>query len=564
MTARGSRAPWRGTRSLLLQGGTIYSPSAPFSTAMLIVGDTIAWIGEDTAAAVHRDAADVVINLDGAFVAPGFVDAHVHATSTGLMITGMDLTAARSREELLDRLRVEADRVRGSWGPDAVVLGHGWDESQWDDPALPTREDIDAAAGGAQVYLSRIDVHSALVSTSLVEGTQGADAMAGWHPTHSVSQQAHISLRAHALTLITSEQRNQAQRGMRRAAAELGIVAVHEMAGPGISGPDDLLSLLDLADSEPGPLVVGYWGESAQTGGVDRALELGAVGAAGDLFVDGAIGSHTACLHDSYTDDPESTGAAYLTAAEISEHLIASTTAGMQAGFHVIGDLASHRVSEGARNAARALGTDALRQAGHRLEHAEMLSDDDIEVMAELGITASMQPLFDELWGGPGGMYEARLGAARTLSMNRFADIASAGVALAFGSDSPVTPLGPWAAVRAAMHHTVPAQRLSARAAFSAHTRGGWRAAGSHGTGVLAPGAPAHLAIWDVREFEVHAPDERVTHWSTDPRSGTPALPVLDPGGALPQCLATIAAGAVIHAKSGHAVAESLDGGALA
>jgi len=169
---------------------------------MLIVGDTIAWIGEDTAAAVHRDAADVVINLDGAFVAPGFVDAHVHATSTGLMITGLDLTAARSREELLDRLRVEADHVRGSWGPDAVVLGHGWDESRWDDPALPTRQDIDAAAGGAQVYLSRIDVHSALVSTSLVEGTQEADAMAGWHPTHSVSQQAHISLRAHALTLM--------------------------------------------------------------------------------------------------------------------------------------------------------------------------------------------------------------------------------------------------------------------------------------------------------------------------------------------------------------------------
>jgi predicted amidohydrolase YtcJ len=89
-----------------------------------------------------------------------------------------------------------------------------------------------------------------------------------------------------------------------------------------------------------------------------------------------------------------------------------------------------------------------------------------------------MQPMFDGLWGGPGGMYEQRLGAERAAGMNRFADLVSAGVLVAFGSDAPVTDLGPWAAVRAAVHPTNPGQALSTRAAFGAHTRSGWRAVG--------------------------------------------------------------------------------------
>ena len=71
------------------------------------------------------------------------------------------------------------------------------------------------------------------------------------------------------------------------------------------------------------------------------------------------------------------------------------------------------------------------------------------------------------------------------------------GVALAFGSDSPVTPLDPWGSVRAAMWHHNPAHRMSVRAAFAAHTRGGWRAVHRDGEGVLAPGAPATFAVWD-------------------------------------------------------------------
>jgi hypothetical protein len=120
-------------------------------------------------------------------------------------------------------------------------------------------------------------------------------------------------------------------------------------------------------------------------------------------------------------------------------------------------------------------------------------------------------------------------------------------VPLAFGSDAPVTPLGPWAAVRAAAHHQTPESRLSVRAAFAAHTRGGWRAAGRDDAGVLAPGAPATYAVWHAGDLVVRTPDERVRAWSTDPRSRVPGLPDVAPGLPLPHCLRTVVRGRTVY-----------------
>ncbi|MCZ1011377.1 amidohydrolase family protein [Streptomyces lydicus] len=88
------------------------------------------------------------------------------------------------------------------------------------------------------------------------------------------------------------------------------------------------------------------------------------------------------------------------------------------------------------------------------------------------------------------GMYAARLGAERAATLNPYAALLQAGVPLALGSDSPVTPLDPWGTVRAAVFHRTRAHGISARAAFTAHTRGGWRAIGRDDAGVLVPGAP--------------------------------------------------------------------------
>jgi predicted amidohydrolase YtcJ len=137
----------------------------------------------------------------------------------------------------------------------------------------------------------------------------------------------------------------------------------------------------------------------------------------------------------------------------------------------------------------------------------------------------------------------------RALHLNRFAELAAAGVPLAFGSDAPVTPLGPWAAVRAAAYPSHPGAALSPRAAFVAHTRAGWRAAARESEGVLAPGAPATFAAWQADELIVAAPDARVARWSTDPRAAVPGLPDVAPGAPLPTCLLTVRNGTVLFAR---------------
>jgi predicted amidohydrolase YtcJ len=174
---------------------------------------------------------------------------------------------------------------------------------------------------------------------------------------------------------------------------------------------------------------------------------------------------------------------------------VACTEAGLQAGFHVIGDRATAELLTALQKAAATLGTDAVRAAGHRVEHLEMVTADQAAVLAELGVTASVQPLFQDLWGRPGGMYDARLGP-RGRGMNPFGTLHRAGVRLALGSDTPVTPFDPWAAVRAACLHPDESQRLPAGVAFAAHTAGGWEAAGREG-GEVRVGAPAYLAVWD-------------------------------------------------------------------
>lgn len=166
--------------------------------------------------------------------------------------------------------------------------------------------------------------------------------------------------------------------------------------------------------------------------------------AAGDLFVDGSLGSHTACLHAPYADAPH-TGTGYLDAADVAAHVAACTGAGLQAGFHAIGDAALGAVVEGVRAAAEKVGLARIRAARHRVEHAEMMTPATIAAFAELGLTASVQPAFDAAWGGEDGMYADRLGADRARTLNPFAALLKAGVPLAFGSDAPVTPSTPGA-----------------------------------------------------------------------------------------------------------------------
>lgn len=520
----------------LLFNGVVHTPDDPGATAVLLDADRIVWVGHEGAALAQRDGVDLAVDLQGALVTPAFVDAHVHVTATGINLGGLDLIGTTSANELLDRVRTFCAGLP----PGDIVVGHGWDESTWGHEPVPTRAQVDDAAGGAAVYLTRIDVHSALASTALLDLIPDVSGLPGHDATGALRSDAHHAARRAVLDSIGDQQRHRVQEAALDHFAAAGIAAVHEMAGPDISSHRDLTALLERAD---GPLVTAYWGE---LGAGRRAAELGAVGAGGDLFADGAIGSHTAFLTAPYADDPGTRGVQHVTAAEVADHVRECADLGLQAGFHVIGDAALDEVLEGFRRAAEVLGEPTVRAGRHRLEHVEMPGAVQLETLAHLGITVSVQPQFDALWGGPDGMYAARLGADRTAPMNPFSDFLRSGIAMAFGSDTPVTRATPWHTVASAMFHQTPSSRISARAAFNAHTRGGWRAVGVDDAGIIRTGAAAHLAVWRTDELAVQAPDERVAAWSTDPSSGTPLLPTLTRTGPYPECALTVAAGRII------------------
>jgi hypothetical protein len=511
------------TTSTLYRGGHVRSPDHPAATALLVRGGALAWIGTDGDAPVGTDAAEVV-DLDGALVTPAFVDSHIHATSTGLALTGLDLTGSVSLADALKQVEAAGRQSRGG-----VLLGHGWDETTWPEHRAPTRQELDRASYGGVVYLSRIDVHSAVVSSALLAAVPEVRAEEGYDDSGHLTRAAHHVARRVSRESITPAHRRRLQQATRTRAASLGIGLLHELSGPDIAGEDDLRAMLALAVEEPGPEVVGYWGELAELGGVTRARELGAAGAAGDLFADGSIGSHTAALREDYADAGHR-GHGYLDAAGVRDHVVACTEAGLQAGFHAIGDGALVEVVAGFDEAAAKVGPDRLRAARHRVEHAEMLLPEHLPVLARLGVVASVQPAFDRLWGGEHGMYAERLGTERALTLNPYAAMRAAGVALALGSDSPVTPVDPWGTVRAAVAHHTPGFGLDPAAAFDAHSRGGWWAARRDADGVLTAGAPATFAVWDAAEL--------------DPSSGLPRLAADDPS---PVCRRTVVRGTVVH-----------------
>ncbi|MCW2843809.1 MAG: nfdA 6 [Nocardioides sp.] len=494
------------------------------ATSLAVEDGRIVFVGDDDRAGAYRgtgDGSGAVVDLDGALVTAAFVDSHVHTVRTGLAITGLDLTGSATLADTLDALAGHATRDATA----GVLVGQGWDETDWPEARPPTGEELERAAPGRRSYLTRVDGHSSVISPALAALVPGLEQLDGWTADGRVERDAHHAVRDVLEGLIGPDERLAAARAACRAMAARGIVGFHENAAPHI-GPEQEIETVRQAAAETGLRATVYWGELMA---VDTARRLGVAGLAGDLVADGAFGSRTAALSAPYSDRADTCGHAYVSAEQVRDHVVACTEAGLQAGFHCIGDAALDAIGEGLVLAEAVLGTERVGRARHRLEHVEMPSPAVIEVLGRLGVVASVQPMFDALWGGPDGMYAARLGE-RWRDTNPFHDLEAGTIRLVFGSDSPVTPLGPWAAIRAAVLHHRDDQRLPTYAAFHAHTRGGTFAARDDEGGVLAPGQRADLAVWDV------------------PGGLTDAgLPDLPPGGELPVLRRLVASGTTIH-----------------
>jgi predicted amidohydrolase YtcJ len=523
--------------STLYRGGLVYGAADPLATSLVVEGDRIAWIGSDEAAAGYADGVDEVVELGGALVTPTFVDAHAHTSATGLGLRSVDLTDARSLHQVLDRIEQAARKRAGR-----PVYAPNWDEQNWPEHRPPTGQELDRASYGGVVYSPRVDGHSAVISSALA-ATAGARNHPGWDDSGLVTREAHHAARDAFYSGISADDRRADIHAALGAAAAAGIGLVHECGGPTLSSEADFADVLAAGQPGHGPEVIGYWAELVGDEESARALaqRMGARGLAGDLNIDGSIGSRTASLREPYADGPDSGhhGHPYLSVEQVRDHVVACSLAGIQAGFHVIGDAGADTAIAGFQAAARQVGVATVAGAHHRLEHLEMVDLDGIKALAELGVTASVQPAFHALWGGPEGMYEARLGRERAGGMNPFATMHAAGLSLALGSDTPVTPFAPWAAIRDCVSHHDPDQRLSVGSAFLAHTIGGWRAAGVDDRGYLGSGLPASFALWSV---------------GSRGRPGGPkpaSLPDLSPGATLPANLRTVIRGRTVFDLEG-------------
>jgi predicted amidohydrolase YtcJ len=307
-------------RSILYRNGVIHSAADANAQAILVDDGVVAWLGADDTAAGLAARADRVIDLDGALVTPGFVDAHAHVLETGLSSDSVDLTPAGGVHSLADALTAlhEGARRLAATDPsgDEVLLAFGWDEQAWPEQRAFTRTELDDACGGRPVYAARVDVHSAVVSSAMAAlagiehdpawtGTGLSDAPAD---TGLVTADLHHTVRdvAHALS---PERRTRLYRETLAAWAARGVVSVHEMSGPHLDTRAGLAELYAMTartdDGVPAlPHVAAYRGELCRTTDDARALlaELPFLtGIGGDLNVDGSIGSRTAALRSPCT-----------------------------------------------------------------------------------------------------------------------------------------------------------------------------------------------------------------------------------------------------------------------
>ncbi len=280
--------------------------------------------------------ADRVVELPGTTIIPGFVDAHVHLTGTGVHHQAPEVAGARSVHELLEILRKV---VKDKDGP---VLVHGYDESKWDRTELPTIAELDGVTE-QPLAVVRVDGHLTLANLRGLQDSgaldvDGAERDADGRPTGKVTSEANVRLRHWFQQHLADHDVEELQLDAASLAVAHGVTCIHEMSMPKERGMRDLEILLGHRARLPLD-VVPY----VATTDVGRVLDLGLRRIGGDLPVDGSIGARTAWLFEPFADH-EGSGAGYFGDDELAEFFHGAHLAGLQVGVHAIGDAAIEQV----------------------------------------------------------------------------------------------------------------------------------------------------------------------------------------------------------------------------
>jgi predicted amidohydrolase YtcJ len=515
-------------------------------SALAITNSTIVAAGSDASLLKLRGPHTQVIDLHGAFVMPGFNDAHTHMAAAGQQKLTVDLDGTKTLAEMLARIRTyAASAPAGSW-----ILGAGWDQTKWPGGMLPNRRDLDTVTNSHPAVFYRTDGHIVVANSAalLASGISSAtlnpagsqiDRDASGTPTGIVREAPAVALIYAKVPPPTPEVRRKALELAIADALANGVTSVQDF-----SSWDDWLTLESMEHTGKLNLRFSEWIDFNLPLGVlkerrashpadDPLLHLGMLKA----FMDGSLGSRTALMAEPYSDDPNNSGLPRYQQQKLNSMAQERAAAGFQLGFHAIGDQANSMALD-AFQAADQVGVPAsapapmahpdaaivtsgpatfdARDLRLRIEHAQVLLPADFERMQRLGVIASMQPshLLDDLsWAG------ARLGPRRSEYAYAWQTMLEHHIPLAFGTDYPVESINPMRGLYSAITRQnvegtksfFPEQRISIREAIYAYTQGSAYAEfREQRQGRLEPGFLADFILVD-RDL-LHSSAQQILH----------------------------------------------------
>ncbi|HZO95209.1 MAG TPA: amidohydrolase family protein [Candidatus Baltobacteraceae bacterium] len=433
------------------------------------------------------DAGTPHIPLDGRAVYPAFADCHVHLTDTGLFLGPADLSGVRDAAGF--------ERAVAALPYAGVVLAGNYDDSAWPHGERASAAPLEREHAGSIAMAVRVDGHSSVVNrralelAALAPETPGIERDEHGVPTGTLFLEANWRAQARVLAAVPPKQRRAAERRATELALREGALHLHvQLVGLGDreAYAAEIAALRDAGPAKWHPKIC------EPDAALARSFGLPYVG--GDVFLDGSIGSGTAALTAPYHDRP-GCGTLMHGDDEVVAYFAEAEALGVSAGVHAIGDAA---IEQCLRAWETVLGGQPSPRNRHFIEHFEIATPAQIARAARLGLFLSMQPQFDALWGAPGGMYDARLGAERARGMNALRSARSAGAVVVGGDDSPVCRLSPLEGMRAAMQHHNLAERLTVEDALQMYTYDAARFGhAERETGTLLPGYAADFVVLD-------------------------------------------------------------------
>lgn len=442
------------------------------------------------------------IDLEGRCLYPSFVDAHCHVISTGIDLMSLSLTGAETRGEVLDRIRTRHDEL-----PDQDwLLAVDYDQNRFADGRHITRQELDAISAVRRIHLRHKNWHGSVLNSAALNAvaiTKDTPDPAGGVIARDVNgeltglllEAAHY-MASYKLPTPEGEALTQAVLSAGRAMADLGISATADMKTGFLGLRKEIAAYRDAVERGCPirlRLCLGYsnvFGPRAEEyrdllSGVDEdRLKVWGI----KIFADGALSSGTAGIYGSFVGQPpaETSGIMNYKQERLVQMVRTAHDAGFPVAVHAIGDYAVDCVMD----AFEATGDPAR----HRIEHAMILSDAQIERLARLGCHVSMQPEFLLRFH-----YAKVLGPERTAKLKRYRSLLDAGVPLSFGSDRPIVAGDPLDGIRAAVQRPDgfdQSENISEEEARLAYTVGASAATGDEAKwGALLPGQYADFRL---------------------------------------------------------------------